>query len=457
MSTQKRFFLIIGSLSLIVIGILFLFPEKEVSGAPQEAITSPATTSVLANFSFTIGTSTSLSEFGTSTLAVYGSTTIQTRINTLHAFRVINAASTTVFVVDTVGSRASTTNLTISGINGSSQCLSINSVGTVSGSGATCGGGAGFGNSWQLVTGDTNAITPTTTVGIIVNNSTSSIYALSVTHGTTTNATSTNLNVSGQVDFDGLTSAILLTGAGGILAEYAGTSCTNQFPRSLSALGAATCETVADADVVNALTISAGTINDSTVGDTTRSTGAFTTLNTTGLFNLFGNITGTSTADFSGGVFKTTASSSLTTLTSGEIGIDTTSGQLRFYTGTQTAVIVATSSPVFNMSSSSLAYGAFGEGAGTTTIKLAGIWSAFTINHLWCVVMGTSTTNTASVRFGDGSASTSFALANQAGFLTVLSSNNSFTSYENMYVEIGSAVNSPDSVSCSVNRTYDSN
>lgn len=46
-----------------------------------------------------------------------------------------------------------------------------------------------------------------------------------------------------------LTSAILLTNANGVLAEYAGTSCTNQFVRSLSALGAATCATVGTADV----------------------------------------------------------------------------------------------------------------------------------------------------------------------------------------------------------------
>ena len=436
------------------------FSKERTLGAPQVFISTPATTTVAADFGFTIGTTTPLSAFGSTTLAVYGSTTIQTRINTLHAFRIINAASTTVFSVDTVN--ASTT---VAGqLN--AQTLTVTSC---TGCGGLTGGSPDTLTYWTSTTavGATTSptvgyITATTTtpsrfVGGLIANASTTIVELLSTNSTSTNATSTSLNVSGQVDFDTLTSAIVLTGAGGILAEYTGTSCVDQFPRSLSALGEATCATVADADVVNALTISAGTINDSTVGATTRASGAFTTLNTTGLFNLFGNITGTSTADFSGGVFKITASSSLTTLTAGEIGIDTTSGQLRFYTGTQTAVIVATSSPVFNMSSSSLAYGGFGEGAGTSTIKVAGIWAANTINHLWCVVMGTSTTNTASVRFGDGSASTSFALANQAGFLTVLSSNNSFTSYENMYVEIGSAVNSPDSVSCSVNRTYDSN
>ena len=46
-----------------------------------------------------------------------------------------------------------------------------------------------------------------------------------------------------------LTSALMLTNANGLFAEYAGTSCTNQFVRSLSALGAATCATVGTADV----------------------------------------------------------------------------------------------------------------------------------------------------------------------------------------------------------------
>ena len=46
-----------------------------------------------------------------------------------------------------------------------------------------------------------------------------------------------------------LTSALTLTGAGGIFAEYTGTTCTNQFVRVLSALGVATCATVGTADV----------------------------------------------------------------------------------------------------------------------------------------------------------------------------------------------------------------
>ena len=55
-----------------------------------------------------------------------------------------------------------------------------------------------------------------------------------------------------------LTSALALTNANGVFAEYAGTTCTDQFVRVLSALGAATCATVGSADV-SGLDISADT------------------------------------------------------------------------------------------------------------------------------------------------------------------------------------------------------
>ena len=57
-------------------------------------------------------------------------------------------------------------------------------------------------------------------------------------NSTTTNATTTAFAVSS------LTSALLQTNANGSLDEYAGTTCTNQFVRVLSALGVATCATV---------------------------------------------------------------------------------------------------------------------------------------------------------------------------------------------------------------------
>lgn len=81
-----------------------------------------------------------------------------------------------------------------------------------------------------------------------------------------TSATSTfsgHVNIKGNLKVDGnasfavnlqastLTSALLQVDASGNVQEYAGTSCTNQFVRSLSALGVATCATVANTDLAN--------------------------------------------------------------------------------------------------------------------------------------------------------------------------------------------------------------
>lgn len=54
-----------------------------------------------------------------------------------------------------------------------------------------------------------------------------------------------------NITFPNYTSALLLTGSGGALAEYSGTTCTNQFVRALSALGVATCATVDISDDTN--------------------------------------------------------------------------------------------------------------------------------------------------------------------------------------------------------------
>ena len=62
-----------------------------------------------------------------------------------------------------------------------------------------------------------------------------------------------------------LTTGLLLntvSGVDGTLSAYAGTSCTNQFPRSLNASGAATCATVAAADVSGIATISGTPANN---------------------------------------------------------------------------------------------------------------------------------------------------------------------------------------------------
>lgn len=58
------------------------------------------------------------------------------------------------------------------------------------------------------------------------------------------NATTTLFTNTGSTWLPTMTSAMLLTDSAGLIAEYAGASCTNQFPQSVSALGAWTCDSV---------------------------------------------------------------------------------------------------------------------------------------------------------------------------------------------------------------------
>lgn len=75
-------------------------------------------------------------------------------------------------------------------------------------------------------------------------------------------STTNGLIVGNQgLQVSGLTSALTLASVRGDITEYAGTSCTNQFPRSLDAVGGATCATVIATDVDLAdLTATDGTL-----------------------------------------------------------------------------------------------------------------------------------------------------------------------------------------------------
>lgn len=91
-------------------------------------------------------------------------------------------------------------------------------------------------------------------------NGSSTILTLNVNTGNLGSTTAQTLNAN-SLAVSGLISAITLTNANGVFSAYAGTSCTNQFPRSLSALGAATCATVVAGDVDLAdLTATNGTL-----------------------------------------------------------------------------------------------------------------------------------------------------------------------------------------------------
>jgi len=501
---NKNFFSIVGL--VIVAGLItaigFHYTEP-IFGAPLTFISTPATTTPTVNFGFTIGTTTPLSLYGSTTLAIYGSTTIQTSINTLHAFRIINAASSTVFGVDTVN--ASTTvagqlnaqTLTVTSCTGcgaglsggslnalvmwssataitstSTQPLYVGSVSATTSATSTFSGGL-YASLISAPYFHATSTTFSTLIGGFVSSASSTVQGLSIFRSTTTQATTTALYASGFSQLAGgltltCTSCITDVNVTDVLTVGA-TGSVDDGALSVNVAHLNVAETIAsnwvnttnpwaDNEVIDALTISAGTVNNSAIGATTPLTGAFTTLSATGLTSLYGNLTATSTINFSGGYFIGVASSSLALNNSGALGVDTTSGQLRYRDDNATQVLSATSSPAFLLSSSTLAsMGAYDDTSyGTTTIRKAGEWNGFTVNAMRCVVTGTSTAASITARIGDGSASSSFVVGIQTGVVTQLSSNNTFTSYEDMYIELGSKVQAPDSISCSLNRKFTS-
>ena len=155
-----------------------------------------------------------------------------------------------------------------------------------------------------------------------------------------------------------------------------------------------------DAEVAAVLTITAGTINNSPVGATTPSTGAFTTLSNTGLLSAYGNITATSTIDFT------------------------------------SATVKQSIYPAFNYSTTTW--------VGTTTRALAPAFSAETWNTAKCF------TNAGSVDifFTDGTNRMNWIRASTTVGTISLSTNNSYTASEKRYVELGNPLSSPKEVSC---------
>ena len=729
--TDKKLFSIIGLLIIVFIGF-HIYTEPSF-GAPLTFISSPATTTSASDFGFTIGTTTPLSAFGSTTLAIYGSTTIQTPINTLRAFNVLNAASTSIFSIDTLNSRASTSNFVIANLgNTGTECLQITNQGVVSVTGSGCASGLSGGSlnalaywtsataisatsSQPLFVGSLNATTSTASIftgGLIsqasstfssgiVNLTGGLISAASSTFssgafrvegaatfpgGITVTCTSciTDANVINTITLDNITQItnraisdttgtltvsrggtgattlsqdliLIGNGTGAITATSSPTvgwiTATSTIASTFAGGVTITCTScITDANVINTITLdnltqittraiadttgtlavarggtglttfggtnrilytstadnltsSASFIFDGTnfgIGTTTPATllsaqgtgyvssslfvggvltststavlsggltltctscitdtnvsdtltasnlvagssvvanaevddditltnitqitnraiadtsgtltvarggtglttfaagnlvyassldtiagltvGAsstvltsdgslplwtaqpsFATLATRGLFSLFGNLTGTSTIDFSGGLFRIVASSSLTTLTSGQMGIDTTSGQLRFNDGNTTMVVVATSTLGFNVSSTTLAnYGGFGGVSATATIIVQGLWDDITITELVCESQSTTTVANAILQVGDGTASaTPIAFCNQNGQTISLSTNNTFTPGEDIFLGFGSATGTvPDKTFPRINYKFDPN
>lgn len=136
----------------------------------------------------------------------------------------------------------------------------------------------------------------------------------------------------------------------------------------------------------------------------------------------------------------------LTTPVQGQIGIDTTSGQLRAnIDGTNTRNYGnGFQYPAFTYSTST-------AWTGTTTIPL-GVAS---IAETWASVQCYSDTGTLNVSFYDGTNRMNMFNASTTIGTVILSTNNAFTAGETRKVDIGTPASTPTSISCTVKKSFD--
>lgn len=135
-------------------------------------------------------------------------------------------------------------------------------------------------------------------------------------------------------------------------------------------------------------------------------------------------------------------SSAFTPSTEGEIGIDTTSNQFKYFSGGAVRVV----SPVLY---STFTYATSTSWTGTTTIPLG---TAF-VAETWTGVQCFTNTGTANVSIYDGTNRMDMFNASTTVGTVTLSTNNTWTAGEKQYVDIGTPASSPTSVSCTVAKT----
>lgn len=117
----------------------------------------------------------------------------------------------------------------------------------------------GIGDSYilgRLSSGTTTATSLSTlTIAATSTDTTKILSALNDTSAEVASLTDEGLLTVSSLNIADITSAIPLADGSGNIAEYAGTSCTNQFIRSLNGAAVATCATVATTDVASGITL----------------------------------------------------------------------------------------------------------------------------------------------------------------------------------------------------------
>jgi hypothetical protein len=251
--------------------------------------------------------------------------------------------------------------------------------------------------------------TSATSSGMIFSAS-STIFTLTSVQSTSTNATTSNLYVTNAPTFSTLTSALLTTGAGGLLAEYAGSTCTNQAVTAISALGVATCTTL-----------------------------------TPSYLDLTANYTWTGRHDFGGAVAEMPNGTAPVVDEPGEYALDTSAangGQLLIATSTNASfpAVIPLEQPLFSVT------------IGSTTPEfissgdiLVGRWTgkARRITRFECAVQG-GTSKVMSVT--DGTNTTNSLTCGTTNTAAAASTNDTFTANELWYIRHGATTGAVNNV-----------
>jgi hypothetical protein len=223
------------------------------------------------------------------------------------------------------------------------------------------------------------------------------------------------------------------------------TGCTNQFVRTIGdTLTCATVDMSADTNLtaLAPLTITADRM-DLLYGFELY-TSATSTLRVKDLYISNTGDIGTGVYDFGGATsFEIPNEASPTIDATGEIAVDTTSGQIQYYDGTAKRAILPATYPAFTYTTTTW--------SGTTTIPLGTAFVAETWNSVQCY----TDAGTLRLNFNDGTNKMTNVNASTTAGTVTLSSNNTFTASEKRYATIGTPASSPTKISCTIKKFYD--
>lgn len=353
---------------------------------------------------------------------------------------------------------ASTTALTVAGTNGLTVGSLTGLLKATTGAVSAATAGTDYENPLTFtypITRSANAIS------LAFGTTTSNTWAGTQTFG---NTSATNATTTGAVNLSSFTSALLQVDGDGDVAEYAGTSCTNQFVRSLSALGVATCATVANSDLANSTIsgISLGsnladlTATNSTLtfsgtynGGTARSIGL--NLGNANTWTALQTFAGNGTTTFAGGIqggtlvagpyFHATSSTATSTFSGG------LRGTAAYFSGLIESVGGVLGTGNWNLAGATVkqkTYPGFSWPSGsattttaTTTVPMGQAMNPQLFNRASC----RATSGTSGYRIGDGTNWSNYIVATSTAGNYAFTSNNSFVLDENRVMEVGPLTN----------------